>query len=250
MTEGVEMGNNPEFGAPTRRGFLLLSLAALAGCTTTGGNDLVAELPSPVWPENQPRSTPPVVKVAPKPVAKPHPKPEPMQIGGVIPRSKWAKAAPDYSDMEPMTRIQFITVHHDGLPAFAGTDQSVCAARIEMIRNSHTAGRKFADIGYHYIVDRSGRIWEGRPLKYQGAHVKDRNPGNIGVLCLGNFDAQIPTDAQFGALCSHVSRLMKQYKVPNNRVFTHKTWPGAHTACPGANLNARFLRAKDHGHLT
>ena len=29
------------------------------------------------------------------------------------------------------------------------------------------------DVGYHYAVDRAGRVWECRPLTWQGAHVRN-----------------------------------------------------------------------------
>jgi hypothetical protein len=42
------------------------------------------------------------------------------------------------------------------------------------------------DIGYHYIVDRSGAIWQGRRIRYQGAHARgSANNGNIGIVLLG-----------------------------------------------------------------
>jgi hypothetical protein len=236
-----------DLSVASRRGFIFLSLAALTGCGVSGGEQaLTTPLPPPVWPDGQVPRTKPPVQLPPKAVvAKPAPKVEVPQTLGVMPRASWSKRAPDYSGMDRMLPIKYITVHHDGLDPFWKTAERDCAARIEFIRNSHTAGRHFADIGYHFVVDRTGRVWEGRPLNYQGAHVKNCNEGNIGVLCMGNFDVQAPSDQQFGSLCRHVNRLMNQYKVSGRNVKTHQEW--AKTACPGRNLQGRFKKVRDKG---
>ena len=57
-------------------------------------------------------------------------------------------------------------------------------------------------------------MWEARPLVYQGAHVKDHNPGNIGVVVLGNFEQQAPSEAQLAAVRKHLSALMRAYGCP------------------------------------
>ena len=96
---------------------------------------------------------------------------------------------------------------------FYGTATGDVAARIEQIRKLHR-NRGWGDIGYHFVVDRAGRVWEARPIKYQGAHVKDYNFANIVVLVLGNFDEQLTTGAQLKALRRHLHALMRRYRVP------------------------------------
>ncbi len=84
--------------------------------------------------------------------------------------------------------------------AFLGMAALAAAAgRIELIRAGHRA-RGWGDIGYHLIVDPLGNAWQGRPLIWQGAHVKDRNEGNIGILVVGNFEVGRPTGPQLDAL--------------------------------------------------
>jgi N-acetyl-anhydromuramyl-L-alanine amidase AmpD len=137
--------------------------------------------------------------------------------------------------MNRMTRIRHITIHHDGMDPFYATDRATSASHVELIRQLHRK-RGWGDIGYHFAVDRAGRVWEARPLNWQGAHVKDHNPGNIGIVALGNFEEQSPTEAQLEATRRHVSALMRVYDVPASRIHTHQEWQGAATACPGAPL--------------
>lgn len=122
---------------------------------------------------------------------------------------------------------------------FTATDFSSCASRIELIRNGHR-GKGWADIGYHFVVDRSGRVWEGRDLRYQGAHVKNQNEGNLGILCVGNFDQQTPSMAQLAALDRHLRVCMLKYKVKSKQVLSHREWASARTACPGRNLQSKM----------
>jgi hypothetical protein len=130
-------------------------------------------------------------------------------------------------------------VHHEGWTPFWGTSESETKARLEVVRNGHL-GRGWGDIGYHFIVDRSGRVWEGRYLKYQGAHVKYCNENNVGVMCLGNFVEQKPTAAQVEGLQKTLLALQSYYRIPASRIRSHREWPGAQTECPGKNLQARM----------
>lgn len=56
------------------------------------------------------------------------------------------------------------------------------------IRAWHKA-RGWADIGYHYIVYRDGRIMVGRPIGQIGSHVAGHNTGTIGVSYVGGVSA-------------------------------------------------------------
>lgn len=213
---------------------LLAGLALLAGCASTGST--VAKLPDLTWPDlskggsGGPRPSP---SPSPLPSTKP-------SADGVLPRAAWARGTPDAELMNPMLPVEHITVHHDGMTPFTATDYASSAARIELYRNGHR-GRGWGDIGYHYVVDREGRIWEGRSLKWQGAHVKNRNEGNLGILVMGNFDEQAPSEKQLAALERHLRACMRRYKVPVSRVRTHREWDGAQTACPGKSLQTRMV---------
>lgn len=224
-----------------RRSFLRYSLGAIGltglaipGCATpkTGA------LPGPIWPDLEttcPVPPPPPVMRAPTQTVRTIDSDD-----AVIPRSEWARAAPVCSLLNPMLPVKYITVHHDGMTPFNSTDLVASKARLELIRNGHR-GNGWGDIGYHFVIDRNGRVWEGRAINWQGAHVKNRNEGNLGVCCLGNFEEQSPSPAQLAALERQLSTLMKLYGVPKSRVKTHLEWPGAKTACPGRSLQTQMV---------
>lgn len=240
----LDNGAVPETGPnASRRLFLLLGLGALAGCAH---QTVQGPMPSPPWPAAPP-SRPPVTHEA-SAVPAPPPPAVPEWRQHVIARSAWAQGDPSPLGMNRMAPIRHITVHHDGMEPFYATDRATVAAHLEGIRRLHRR-KGWADIGYHFAVDRAGRVWEARPLNWQGAHVKDHNPGNIGIVVLGNFEEQTPSDAQLDAVREHVTLLMHIYDVPPSRVHTHQEWQGAKTACPGASLQRSLERMRDSGGL-
>jgi len=135
---------------------------------------------------------------------------------------------------QKMGRISKITIHHEGWKPVHFSDMDATVQRLEMIRRSHVGYRHWGDIGYHFIVDRAGRAWEARPLMLQGAHVRDHNEHNIGVMVLGNFDRQRPSSEQLQGVESLVSRLMRQHHVPLKKIYTHREL--GPTTCPGNHL--------------
>ncbi|MHC4994466.1 MAG: peptidoglycan recognition protein family protein [Planctomycetota bacterium] len=193
-------------------------------------------LPRPDWPD--------IVNAPPKPTVIQPPKQSPRPGQGTsavnpIPRSVWTSARPNLSNINPINGVNRITIHHEGSPALVNfTDQQSTANRLEQIRNYHRHSNGWADIGYHYIIDRAGRVWEGRSLRYQGAHVKNNNENNIGVMVLGNFNQQHASGPQLASLQRSVQDLSQKYRVSTGRIFTHREI-GA-TSCPGNNLQPRI----------
>lgn len=94
----------------------------------------------------------------------------------IISRAGWgARAARSRSTVSWSQRTEFI-VHYSEGP----TDQSV-----RSIQDFHMDGRGWADIGYNFLVDVSGRIYEGRGWLVVGAHAPDHNTPGIGVCMIG-----------------------------------------------------------------
>lgn len=213
----------------------LATLTAATGCGTTtvsrrrldplDAGD-VATLPGRRVPDPQP-SEPRLVG------------PDSGGLAGLRPRSQWARGEPQAVLMNRMRPVRSITVHHDGLPPVALSSPAAVAGRIELIRAGHR-GRGWGDIGYHLVVDPLGNAWQGRPLVWQGAHVKNHNEGNIGILVLGNFESSRPTEAQLETLRRNLEMLGRFYGVPARSIYTHREWPGASTLCPGRHLQSRM----------
>jgi len=213
--------------------------AALIGCENTGDNNgHMSKLPDPVGPAPSGRSMVPDSSFAPPTTTRALPPPpmarEPKNTYGILPRSMWAKAGPDLARIDPMNGTKLITFHHSGDPKpFTTLDFGETAQHLEYVREYHRS-RNFQDIGYHFAIDRAGRVWQLRSLKYQGQHVRYNNEHNIGVVVLGNFDMQAMSQAQKDKVKLFGSLLRKQYSLPISRVYTHKEIVS--TECPGDNM--------------
>ncbi len=230
--------------ALSRRDILGLALGAgaamLAGCGSTRTRLSHVGEPIPGSPVYRPlpgrRRFPHTAPVAP---------PAPSSPGlSVIGRRTWASRGPIVSRADRMGRVRYVTVHHDGMSPFTSTLYDDAARRIEAIRHAHVA-KGWADIGYHYAIDPAGRVWAARPESLQGAHVKNHNPNNLGVVMLGNFEKQRPTRAAVRALDALVTMKMDEFRVPVNKVYTHREW--APTACPGRHLQSHMQVARARG---
>lgn len=118
------------------------------------------------------------------------------------------------------------------------------------IRVWHTApkpqGRGWKDVGYHYVVRRSGKVevgrfengdsvLEGREI---GAHVKGHNSDALGVCWVGKTK---PTDAQRHALVALLKGLCLAHGLEAKDVFGHCELDAGKT-CP--NLDMRALRVE------
>lgn len=219
----------PELGSPrTRR-------QTNAAASLTPANPAAPVAPSPA-----PAPTAPEPQVA---------LPQPLP-GGVraIPRASWAKANPIPTRLNPMGSIKRITVHHEGWTPVYFTDTASTAARLESIRQSHLQRLGAGDIGYHYVIDRQGRLWEGRNIAYQGAHVSKENENNLGIMVLGNFTQQSPSSGQLATLQTVIASMMRQYRVPVARVYTHQEL--GPTSCPGTSLQSAMVSIRRSGRLT
>jgi hypothetical protein len=231
--------------------FMVCAAALLLGGCTGTGQGLTAR-PTVTWPD-QPRHPEPFGSIRvpqptdPGPGATPPSAPFPrntVAIGPlrVIPRSRWASKPPVASRLRAMNGIARITVHHEGWKPVWFTDQPTTARRLERIRVSHLERLKAGDLGYHFVIDRAGTVWEGRPLKYQGAHVKSHNEHNLGIMVLGDFERQRPTAAQVATLTDTLARLARYYRVPASRIHTHQEL--GHTDCPGKYLQPTVERIR------
>lgn len=85
--------------------------------------------------------------------------------------------------------------------------------------------RNFADIGYHYVIRRDGRVEKGRPDNVAGAHVSGFNSISLGVCLVGGVDAKGKpednyTPAQFAALEQLLVTLKGSY--PSAQILGHR----------------------------
>ena len=123
----------------------------------------------------------------------------------IVPRAAWGaderirRGDPSYAP-----RIRFAIVHHTaGRNAYT---RSEAAAIVKGIQLYHVRGNGWNDIGYNFLVDRFGTVYEGRyggiDKAVVGAHARGFNTGSVGVAVLGTYSGGAPTKAAQSALTS------------------------------------------------
>ncbi|MEU1122369.1 peptidoglycan recognition protein [Streptomyces sp. NPDC005899] len=90
--------------------------------------------------------------------------------------------------------VKVVFVHHTG-----HTNGYDCADAPKMLRameEQHVRGEGWDDIGYNFVVDRCGTIYEGRAggvgRTVRGAHATGFNAHSVGIAALGTFGPGVP----------------------------------------------------------
>jgi hypothetical protein len=121
----------------------------------------------------------------------------------IIRRTQWGadesivRAGPEFAD-----RVRFAVVHHT-----AGTNSYTAAqsaAIVRGIQRYHVLANGWNDIGYNFLVDKYGQIFEGRgggiDRNVVGAHAQGFNTGSTGVSLLGTYSSSRISTAGRSAL--------------------------------------------------
>lgn len=133
-------------------------------------------------------------------------------------------------------KTDMIVIHHVGIP-----DGDTSAAAIH---RAHLANG-WAGIGYHYVIRKNGVIERGRPLAVVGAHAYGENYHTVGINVTGNFDKEVPTDAQMKSLTELVTALCRIYHIDPGpaTIVGHRDVNS--TDCPGKNLYRLLPQLRD-----
>ncbi len=126
----------------------------------------------------------------------------------IVPRLSWGadesirRAPPVFAD-----QVRFSVVHHT-----AGRNdysRGEAAAIVKGIQLYHVHGNGWNDIGYNFLVDRFGTIYEGRfggsERNVVGAHAQGFNTGSVGIALLGTYGNTAPSRAAQDAIAALVS---------------------------------------------
>ncbi|RAJ61623.1 N-acetylmuramoyl-L-alanine amidase [Streptomyces sp. Amel2xB2] len=114
----------------------------------------------------------------------------------IVPRSAWhADEGLVRERASALKDVRVVFVHHTSQPN--GYD---CASVPRMLRRleAEHVERGWDDLGYNFVVDHCGTIYEGRSgalsRSVEGAHTKGFNEDSLGIAALGTFDegAHVP----------------------------------------------------------
>ena len=158
----------------------------------------------------------------------------------IITRAEWGAQNPKY-DYSNHPYFNKMTLHHAAGWGAKTLDEGKAA--VKSIQEFHQDGRGWSDIGYHFLVDMAGNIYQGRPETVLGAHVGGANTGNIGVCMLGCYhppETSIPcfdemTYSSEQSLIKLYAWISDTYDVEPKLLKGHRDYFGT-TSCPGNNV--------------
>jgi hypothetical protein len=126
----------------------------------------------------------------------------------IVPRLSWGaneairRAQPSYADA-----VRFAMVHHTA--GQNGYSRAEAAAIVKGIQLYHVRGNGWNDIGYNYLVDRFGTVYEGRfggtERNVVGAHARGFNTGSTGIAVLGTYGGTPPSQAAQEAVANLIA---------------------------------------------
>jgi putative cell wall-binding protein len=184
----------------------------------------------------------------------------------IITRAEWGADETIGTHDRLFAPLEKAAIHHTAI------DEGDPEAQIRGIQRSHVRTNGWADIGYNFLVDREGRIYEGRwAREYDdgevhdaedgegnlviGAHATSHNPGILGVAVLGNYTSATLTPASLAAIVRLVTWKFALHEVTANGATPYtlssgevQTFPNiaGHgdidppTTCPGPNIHGRL----------
>lgn len=122
----------------------------------------------------------------------------------IITRDQWG-AALAYGGVDAGTdgwladyrTVEHIVIHHSDTPSFRDP-----LVELRSIHYYHAISRGWGDIGYNYLVDYLGNVFEGRKggENVVGGHAYQYAYGSAGICSMGNFSLQTSTPEAIGAL--------------------------------------------------
>ncbi|MGH2794430.1 MAG: peptidoglycan recognition protein family protein [Actinomycetota bacterium] len=178
---------------------------------------------------------------------------------GIITRAGWGanesirECCPRYA-----TAVNMAFVHHTaGSNSYSSSESP---AIVRSIYAYHVKNRGWSDIGYNFLVDKYGQIFEGRyggmTLPVIGAHVLGFNTGSTGISLMGTFSTVSPTSNMVASLKNLLAWKMDVHHIPPvgtvvmtsggsdlypvgkkktfNRISGHRD--GQQTTCPGGRV--------------
>jgi N-acetylmuramoyl-L-alanine amidase-like protein len=181
----------------------------------------------------------------------------------IVPRVGWhadesiRRGGPYYADA-----VHLAIVHHTaGSNSYTRAQSASIVRAIELY---HVKGNGWNDIGYNFLVDKYGQIFEGRyggmTRPVVGAHAQGFNSGSVGISVIGDYGSTSITPAARAAVISliawrldlaHVDPASRVVRVsagnpryPAGRAVTLRAISGHRdvypTSCPGASLYAQL----------
>jgi hypothetical protein len=186
------------------------------------------------------------------------------RMPAIVPRAAWGASRCKPRDTPSYGNVRVAYVHHT--VSLNGYSRASAASMVLGICLFHRNGNGWDDIGYNFLIDRYGTVYEGRAggvdAPVLGAQAGGFNSESTGVSMIGNFTSSAPPKAAMQSLAKLLAWKLSLHGVPAtgrvkvtsagggstgyragtkvtvNRISGHRDVDL--TACPGAALYRRL----------
>ncbi len=200
-----------------------------------------------------------------EPVSEPASAPAAVARPPIVSRTAWGNPHGQSSPLAPPAYypVRHLVIHHTADSNTLANGQT-WADRVRAIWSFHTYSRGWGDIGYNYLIDPNGIIYEGRAGGDDAVGFHDTaNYGSMGVSLIGAYSSVEPTAAAIDSLVALLSWKADQKRIdPMGRSFYYgcsisrfcapfnpgavidhisghrQVTPNNYTTCPGDRLFA------------
>lgn len=134
-----------------------------------------------------------------------------LRAGQRLTRANWHCPESSFRAKSQSARVQHLIVHHTA----TANDATDWPAVVRTIWNFHAITNGWRDVGYHYLIDPNGVIYEGRTGGDQaaGIHFSCANTGTLGIAMLGNFLSTAPSPAAVQSLEKLLAQKCEQLRL-------------------------------------
>lgn len=153
-------------------------------------------------------------------------------IKNLISLSAWKKAH-YMTSINNVRKIDKVILHCAATPDYKEDDPKFDSFGLEQIKKWHIEENGWSDVGYHFIIRRTGEVEKGRPIDIQGAHTRGHNKGSLGVCLVGT---RWPTDAQVKSLITLYRQINRSLGVDSTNWYGHNEFTD-HKTCPGIPMS-------------
>jgi N-acetyl-anhydromuramyl-L-alanine amidase AmpD len=123
-----------------------------------------------------------------------------------------------------LSQIKKVIIHHSATTS--GSPESYA--------RYHVKENDWPGIGYHFVIQKSGQIFQTNNLSTISYHTSGQNTRSIGIALTGDFDKQNPTAAQVDSLVSLIQSIQKEL---GRKLAIEGHNEHSAKSCPGDRLN-------------
>jgi hypothetical protein len=134
-----------------------------------------------------------------------------------------------------LDQISQVVIHHSATP------MNAIGSRPQVYARFHVETRDWPGIGYTFVIQPDGSIFQTQELNTVSNHVQNANTKSIGICISGHFDNEQPTEAAYNGAVWLVKELNlqlgRELEIKAHNEYAKKT-------CPGAAIDINIFRQR------